>query len=181
MIYNILIYSTGNVVVKLNQNQEPIIIDGQQRLTTTLILLISLRDRMKNPNEANKYIMNGEKYRLIPSYLDRPAFYSMIDKAENKCDSSSHQWKAYNYFDNKNQHLSAEEIEQMFHNAIHKMSIMLVIVMNDVNLGQIYLWLQEKSIFGEGALVHNASPGEFLAGGDMVRNLVLTGQFLSNQ
>ena len=181
MTYNILIHSTGNVVVKLNQNQEPIIIDGQQRLTTTLILLISLRNRMKNPNEANKYIMNDEKYRLIPSYLDRPAFYSMIDKTENKCDSSSHQWKACNYFDNKNKHLSAEEIEKMFYNAIHKMSIMLVVVMNDVNLGQIYLWLQEKSIFGDGALLHNASPGEFLAGGDMVRNLVLTGQFLSNQ
>ena len=174
------LYSAGKVVVKPNQNQELIIIDGQQRLTTTLILLISLRNRMKNHNEINKYIMNGDKYRLIPSYLDRPAFYSMIDNTKNKSDSSSHQWKAYNYFDNKNQHLSVEEIEKMFHNAIHKMSIMLVIVMNDVNLGQIYLWLQEKSIFGEGALVHNASPGEFLAGGDMVRNLVLTGQFLSN-
>ena len=168
-------------MVKPNQNQEPIIIDGQQRLTTTLILLISLRNRMENPNEANKYIMNGEKYRLIPSYLDRPAFYSMIDNTENKSDSSSHQWKAYNYFDNKNQHLSAEEIEQMFFNANHKMSVMLVVIMNEVNLGQIYLWYQEKSLFGMGALLHNASPGEYLTGGDMVRNLVLSGQFLSDQ
>ena len=39
---------------------------------------------MHNQNEANKYIMNGDKYRLIPSYLDRPAFYSMIDKTENR-------------------------------------------------------------------------------------------------
>ena len=37
---------------------------------------------MRNQNEASKYIMNGDKYRLIPSYLDRPAFYSMIDKTE---------------------------------------------------------------------------------------------------
>ena len=39
---------------------------------------------MKSPKEANKYILNGDKYRLIPSYLDRPAFYSMIDKTENR-------------------------------------------------------------------------------------------------
>ena len=75
----------------------------------------------------------------------------------------------------------AEEIDQMFYNAIHKMSIMLVVVINDVNLGQIYLWLQEKSIFGDGALLHNASPGEYLTGGDMVRNLVLSGQSLLDQ
>ena len=39
---------------------------------------------MKSPKEANKYILNSDKYRLIPSYLDRPAFYSMIDKTETR-------------------------------------------------------------------------------------------------
>ena len=58
---------------------------------------------------------------------------------------------------------------------------MLVVIMNEVNLGQIYLWYQEKSLFGMGALLHNASPGEYLTGGDMVRNLVLSGQFLADQ
>merc|ERR1712156_883577 len=115
-------HNSGNVVVKPNQNKELIVIDGQQRLTTTLILLITLRNRMKSPKEANKYILNGDKYRLIPSYLDRPAFYSMIDKTENRNlddvrnttevvtagsrdnpenrkDCSSHQWRAYDYFE----------------------------------------------------------------------------------
>ena len=54
-------------------------------MTTTLIFLMTLRSRMKNQNETNKYILNGKNYRLIPSYLDRPAFYSMIDKTESSC------------------------------------------------------------------------------------------------
>ena len=82
----------------------------------------------------------------------------------NRKDTESNQWKAYNYFDAKNKRLSDEEIEVMFFNAIHKMSVMLVVIINEVNLGQVYLWLQEKSLFGEGALLHNPSPGEFLTG-----------------
>ena len=80
-------HSSGNVVVKPNDsNQELIIIDGQQRLTTTLILLITLRNRMRNPDVANRYIKNdSDEYRLIPSYLDRPAFYSMIDNNDAQC------------------------------------------------------------------------------------------------
>jgi len=88
-------HSSGNVVVKPNDsNQELIIIDGQQRLTTTLILLITLRNRMRNPDEANRYIKNDrDEYRLIPSYLDRPAFYSMIDNNDAQC--------AINFFEKK--------------------------------------------------------------------------------
>ena len=43
---------------------------------------------MSNQNKANKYLMNGNDYRLIPSYLDRPAFYSIInnDAEENSPD-----------------------------------------------------------------------------------------------
>ena len=52
----------------------------------------------------------------------------------------------------------------MFDNALHKMSVMLVIIVNEVNFGQIYMWLQEKSLFGMGALLHNPSPGEYLTG-----------------
>ena len=77
-----------------DSNQELIIIDGQQRLTTTLILLITLRNRMRNPDEANRYIKNDrDEYRLIPSYLDRPAFYSMIDNNDAQC--------AINFFEKK--------------------------------------------------------------------------------
>ena len=41
----------------------------------------------------------------------------------------------------------------MYCNTLHKMSVMLIVIVNEVNLGQIYLWLQEKSLFGMGALL----------------------------
>ena len=69
--------------LNLNYYEELIVIDGQQRLTTTLIFISALRNRMRTKSDANKYILNGENYRLIPSYLDRPAFYSIIDSTEN--------------------------------------------------------------------------------------------------
>ena len=72
---------------------------------------------------------------------------------ENYTDSASHQWKAYHYFDGKNKTLDVEEIEMMYFNTLHKMSVMLIVIVNEVNLGQIYLWLQEKSLFGMGALL----------------------------
>ena len=167
-------HCTGKVRVKPNENQELIIIDGQQRFTTTIILLATLRNRMKNHKEANKYLMNGDDYRLIPSYLDRPAFYSIIkNDSVNNHDIASYQWKAYHYFNRKNETLNDNDIEEMFINALHKMSVMLVVIVNEVNMGQIYLWLQEKSLFGMGSLLINLSPGENLTGGDMVRNLVM--------
>ena len=36
-----------------------------------------------------------------------------------------------------------------------------------------FLWLQEKSLLGEAALVFNPAPGLFFTGVDMIRNLIL--------
>jgi len=190
-------HNCGKMRVKPNQNGELIVIDGQQRLTTTMIFLAALQNCMSDKNKVSKYIMNGKNYRLIPSYLDRPAFYSILDNVENKNhlddnfenrkDDLSHQWKAYEYFERKNKQLNNEEIDILFHNALHKMSVIIVIIVNEVNLGQIrdledweslgqiYLWFQEKSLFGMGALLQSQyGPGEFMTGADLVRNLVLT-------
>ena len=38
---------------------------------------------------------------------------------------------------------------------------------------QVFLWLQEKSLLGEAALVFNPTPGLYFTGVDMVRNLLL--------
>ena len=86
------------------------------------------------------------------------------DNPEKRKNYSSHQWRAYEYFERKNEQLNDEGINMMFNNALHKMSVMLVIIVNEVNFGQIYMWLQEKSLFGMGALLHNPSPGEHLTG-----------------
>mgnify|MGYP001204924429 CR=1 FL=1 len=74
---------------------------------------------MKNHKEAKKYLMNGDDYRLIPSYLDRPAFYSIIkNDSVNNHDIGSYQWKAYHYFNRKNETLNDNDIEEMFINEL---------------------------------------------------------------
>ena len=37
-----------------------------------------------------------------------------------------------------------------------------------------FLWLQEKTLFGMGALLFNPSPGMDFSAADIVRNLILT-------
>ena len=67
--------------------------------------------------------------------------------------------------------------------------ITFVEILNEVNLAQVslaslrsghftltpqvFLWLQEKSLLGEAALVFNPAPGLFFTGVDMIRNLIL--------
>ena len=42
--------------------------------------------------------------------------------------------------------------------------------LNAINLGQVFLWMQEKALFGMGALLTNKSPGVHFQAADMVRN-----------
>ena len=95
------------------------------------------------------------------SYLDRPALFSILNDTE-QLDIESMQWKAYLYFQQKANQLNEENIHIMVNCALHKMSVTLCVIRNEVNLSQVYLWLQEKSLFSMGALLHNPSPGESL-------------------
>ena len=86
-------------------NHELIIIDGQQRITTTLLLLAALKCYLTKKNsqkEIQKVLRDGEDvdWRLIPSYLDRLAFYSIMSSNEtfSEEEKESNQWKAFTYF-----------------------------------------------------------------------------------
>ena len=85
-----------------------------------------------------------------------------ILKGTEQQDIQSMQWKAHLYFQQKANQLNEDNIHIMINCALHKMSVTLVIIRNEVNLSQVYLWLQEKSLFSMGALIHNPSPGESL-------------------
>lgn len=58
-------------------------------------------------------------------------------------------------------------------NKSSKMSIMYCEILSEINLYQAFLWLQEKSLFGMGALLHNPNPGISFKSSDLVRNLLL--------
>eukprot|EP01135_Chromosphaera_perkinsii_P003905 Nk52_evm6s262 gene=Nk52_evmTU6s262 len=124
---------------------------------------------------------------LVPSFGDRKSFLYCITKGrtkkfDSKEEGISAQAKNKNIFDEQIElHLKnirpenrMAELEKIATLALNRMGITLVDIQNDINLTQVFLWLQEKTLFSEGALVYNPNPGVDFACGDLVRNLVMS-------
>ena len=66
-----------------------------------------------------------------------------------------------------------KELTSIFNNA-SRMQLMYCEILSEVNLSQVFLWLQEKTLFGMGALLYNPSPGVNFNPSDLARNLLLS-------
>ncbi|XP_059079579.1 uncharacterized protein LOC131877800 [Tigriopus californicus] len=98
-------------------------------------------------------------------------------------DNISVQAKAKNYFDCQVQALLKQyrssnldqlgELEEMTDLALLKMGVTMVNVLNDINMAQVFLWLQEKTLFGANSFLYNPSPGIEFSSSDLVRNLMM--------
>jgi len=53
------------------------------------------------------------------------------------------------------------------------MGVTRVEIINEIDMAQVFLWLQEKSLLS-GLMIHNPTPGEALGCCDLVRNLLLS-------
>ena len=97
-----------------------LLIDGQQRLTTILILLAVVRDRAKQQKETNKlaeqinntilinpYETGLELYKLQPTQADRWSFHHIIDHGSPNSETSLIN-ECYRFFDKK---ISQKNIE----------------------------------------------------------------------
>ncbi len=115
-------------IVTMQTNSVPegvskyLLIDGQQRLTTILILLAVIRDRAKQNKETNKlaeqinntilinpYEDGLEQYKLQPTQADRPNFYQIIDGIIPNPEKSLIN-DCYYFFDKKIRHKEIELI-----------------------------------------------------------------------
>ena len=76
-------------------------------------------------------------------------------------------------FENRSRERKLSELADLAHLALEKMGLTLVEILNEINMAQVFLWLQEKSLFGQGALLHNPTPGVDFSGADLIRNLIL--------
>jgi hypothetical protein len=126
--------------------------------------------------------------KLAPSFLDRKPFFSLVLEGVQPAivdENASPQARAKRSFDalvkaHLDQVSSADpnsrmrELETLTDLALTKMGLTLVEISKDVNLSQVYLWLQEKTVFGEGSVLYNPSPGVAMTAADLVRNLLVS-------
>lgn len=179
------------------------VIDGQQRTTSSMLFLASIRDALvamgeeagKTCKQVQRVLFTDEQVekseevgegedvtscRLLPSFQDRRSFFQLM-LGQRCAEPESFQARAKAIFDQRiNEETSRMErkeklewLEDQVRASLDRMGITQVRVLNEVNMAQVFLWLQEKSLFGEAALVYNAAPGVFFTGADMVRNLML--------
>jgi len=203
------VHNTGNVVLKTSKHGDGfIVIDGQQRITTTMLLLTALREevttlQLEGDTDYHDllltlnqviYLKQGKDSndslgpsRLVPSFYDREPYYSLIASDslhESPSDQVSYQLQAKKCFNSKIKEEVAriknpspvkvlEKYKEIARQQLDLFGITFVEIVNEVNLAQVFLWLQEKSLLGEAALVFNPAPGLFFTGVDMVRNLIL--------
>lgn len=120
-----------------------LLIDGQQRLTTSFILLCALRDKArKSGNEqleelgreihetilVNQFKKGLDHYRLMPTQLDRTAFHRIINNEspiENNVIS-----ECYLFFEREIRH-SKLELEKIKSVICNNLSVVSVVLSND--------------------------------------------------
>jgi len=67
----------------------------------------------------------------------------------------------------------ASFLSRLFRKQLYGFSFMYIELLTDDNLQQVFLWMQEKSVFGMGRLLFNPHPGVDFTPMDLARNLVV--------
>ena len=171
-------------------------------MTSCCLLLTSLRDALVREGEGQSQcvrevqgllareglekgleVEEGQDLatsRLLPSFSDRRSYFFLLLGKER--DASSFQARAKAIFDKRiheetsklSRSARVAWLEQTVTAAVDRMGVTLCEIVTEVNMAQVFLWLQEKTLFGEASLVENKTPGVFFSGADLVRNLVLS-------
>ena len=100
----------GSLVLKpraLGGVEKYVLIDGQQRISTLIVILALIRDLAKNEKPAlsstiqDSYLINrdikttSEQFKLLPSVTDNPDFEKMMNESTDLSGKFGH---AYNYY-----------------------------------------------------------------------------------
>ena len=106
--------SLGRVMVQCNSKNELIIVDGQQRATTLMILLASLQ---KNGAKVSDILLYNETPTLQPTYHDKEPFNAVIQNRNPT--GESHIVQASLWFDSWTSDLSKNDIDKMTLKTVH--------------------------------------------------------------
>ncbi len=157
----------------LRQLQEFVIIDGQQRVTTIMLLLKAIETKI--PNEEikreidNLLNLSGQKLRLKPIKSDKEAFDLVMQNRSHEIQGVSHIRNNYKFFTKELEHYISKgyRIEE-----IYGAFLRLKIVAIGLELGEDDPQVVFESI--------NAT-GVQLKGLDLIRNYLMMGENSDNQ
>lgn len=157
-----------------------VLIDGQQRITTTMLFLIAIRDSIEDEqlkrNINEKYLLNRNsttenedyKIKLKQVETDWDCYKRLIiDSNDSEIDKQSTIYSNYNYFCNKLSKLKEVGIDykELIEKGLNKFSIVTIELKPDQNK-----WENPQEIFES-----MNSLGKPLSLADLVRNYILLG------
>ncbi|MEK4131267.1 DUF262 domain-containing HNH endonuclease family protein [Solibacillus sp. FSL W8-0474] len=162
----------GSIVsIPVNANptgvQQFVVIDGQQRLTTLLVLLSVIRDKAEEDglpelaaeiNETmlvNRFKKGEEYFKLLPTQVDKDTFKKIIKSEITEVDQHSGLVKCYDYFKHKLRDLMID-VEQLKNGVLHNLSLVSIVLSPDDNPYLVFESLNAK--------------GQPLTEADLIRN-----------
>ncbi|WP_231222715.1 DUF262 domain-containing protein [Helicobacter pylori] len=157
----------------LRQLQEFVIIDGQQRVTTIMLLLKAIETKMQNEGIKkeidNLLNLSGQRLRLKPIKSDKEAFDLVMQNRSHEIQGVSHIRNNYKFFTKELEHYISKgyRIEE-----IYGAFLRLKIVAIGLELGEDDPQVVFESI--------NAT-GVQLKGLDLIRNYLMMGENSDNQ
>ncbi|MTF40351.1 DUF262 domain-containing protein [Cyanobacterium aponinum] len=151
-----------------------LLIDGQQRLTTILILLATIRDQakiihnLKLFKEINdKYLINaydeGENfYKLLPTQIDRQSFYQIINEEYNHIKQQKNLIaECYQFFSRKIKRFPETEYKKLINIIGGYLIVISIVLSKDDNPYLVFESLNAK--------------GQPLTQADLIRNYLFMG------
>ena len=132
-----------------------LLIDGQQRLTTILILMIALRDKAKDIAGnlsakiyehflTNKFNEDEDFFKLLPTQLDREVF---VDLIQGKATTQKAKIKdAYSFFAKKIADATKDDLEKTFITVTTRLIFVSIMLATDDNAYLIFEGLNAKGL-----------------------------------
>ncbi|URA10321.1 DUF262 domain-containing protein [Thermospira aquatica] len=173
----------GTIVIKEEKAgfaNKSVIIDGQQRLTTTLLFLIALRDTETDPHKqefiTNTYLINNsstfqDKIKLKQVTKDWEAYKALVNKSQPNPGIISNAYELLKKLINEKRSLNPKINFEHFIIAIQRMNVAVI-------------FLDERPFKGEDPQIIFEtlnSLGKPLTLSDLVRNFVLLNMESNNQ
>jgi uncharacterized protein with ParB-like and HNH nuclease domain len=130
-----------------------LLIDGQQRLTTILLLLAALRDRVADLEGqmaqeidelllTNRFQKEHDHYKLLPTQGDRDSFIELIrDRQSLRSDGIT---AAYQFFEKRLKTLKDDSLEKLRSLIVGKLSLVSIVLDADDNPHLIFESLNAK-------------------------------------